>query len=204
MLAWLSNVSFEKKCLTQIISDSLKWNFMRSEFMRSKGTGYLYSSAVINNEWGQCASSCTFLNNPIKLFIFYHGSAFFVGHFPAELLKVTGSGCRPEEVWLKWTPGLWRAGSSVVPEVWREEWSRDLHQVCPLQGSQGSVSGERWGRGGGVGVGCRSSLQFPGDLEPRKRVAAASIQAVAPHAALEDSETEQKVGGGSNKRWTLH
>lgn len=29
-----------------------------------------------------------------------------------QLWEVTGSGCRPEEVWLKSTPGLWRAGSS--------------------------------------------------------------------------------------------
>lgn len=29
-----------------------------------------------------------------------------------QLSEVTGSGCRPEEVWLKSTPGLWRAGSS--------------------------------------------------------------------------------------------
>lgn len=88
----------------------------------------------------------------------------------------------------------------VVPEVWGRQRSRDLDQVCPLQGTQGSVFDERRGRGGGGGVGCCSPLQFPGDLEPRKRVAAASIQAVTPHAPLEDSETGLKVGGGWNKR----
>lgn len=29
-----------------------------------------------------------------------------------QLWEVAGSGCRPEEVWLKSTPGLWRTGGS--------------------------------------------------------------------------------------------
>lgn len=66
------------------------------------------------------------------------------------------------------------------------QFCRCLDQVRPLQGSQSLVS--VWGGGGGVG-GC-SSLQLSGDLEPGESVAAASIQAVAPRTALEDTRRE--------------
>lgn len=54
---------------------------------------------------------------------------------------------------IKSTPGLWRAGSSGGARGLTKGASRELDQVCPLQGSQGSVSGERRGRVGRGGVG---------------------------------------------------
>lgn len=64
---------------------------------------------------------------------------------------------------IKSAPVLWRAGSCGGQEKRRA--AVRLDQVRPLQGGQGSVSGR--GGGGGGGVGCCSSLQLPGDLEPR-------------------------------------
>lgn len=146
--------------------------------------------------------SCGTLTDPVKVFTLRHGSGVHVGHFPSrsalrgnrKRLQTGGSVIKID------SRPLEDRQQQAVPEARGEARGGDLHQVRPLQGSQGSVSDEGRGRGGGVGVGCRSSLQFPGDLEPRKRVAAASVQAVAPHAPLEESKTGLAVGGGSNKR----
>lgn len=78
---------------------------------------------------------------------------------PVQSSEATGSVCRPEEVWLNQL--LYSGGQACMRN--QGPWMC-LDQVRPLQGGQSSVSG--WGRGGG-GVGCCSSLQLSGDLEPR-------------------------------------